>query len=64
MLKIVHRCLAARNILLTGQLEAKIAGFGPSFDPAEEDQELNNKVCLDKASFKYVQIGFKFYEGI
>lgn len=61
MLKIVHRRLAARNILLTAQLEAKIAGFGPSIDPSEEDQELNNKVCL----VKFIIISFKLLnEGI
>ncbi|KAJ8314807.1 hypothetical protein KUTeg_006957 [Tegillarca granosa] len=41
---IVHRRLAARNILLTSQFEAKIAGFGPAMDNEETgDNDANEK---------------------
>ncbi|OWF55670.1 uncharacterized protein LOC110456866 [Mizuhopecten yessoensis] len=35
--KIIHRHLAARNILLTSSLEAKVAGFGPTKETEQQD---------------------------
>ncbi|XP_021363664.1 uncharacterized protein LOC110456921 [Mizuhopecten yessoensis] len=37
--QIIHRHLAARNILLTSSLEAKVAGFGPTKESEQQDAD-------------------------
>ncbi|KAK3108566.1 hypothetical protein FSP39_010763 [Pinctada imbricata] len=41
--KIIHMRLAARNILLTDNLEARIAGFGPRHGDGEEEDEASKR---------------------
>jgi hypothetical protein len=43
---VVHRRLAARNILLNGLHEPKITGFGP--DPGVEENGEEKSVILQK----------------
>ncbi|KAK3109029.1 hypothetical protein FSP39_021473 [Pinctada imbricata] len=56
--EILHMRLAARNVLLTGNIEAKVAGFGPRHGESEDDDRTSRKEripikwiapeCLDK----------------
>ncbi|XP_069126322.1 uncharacterized protein [Argopecten irradians] len=44
--EIIHRHLAARNILLTSSLEAKIAGFGPTKETEQDGDTGKEKVPI------------------
>lgn len=44
--KIIHRHLAARNILLTSSLEAKVAGFGPTRETEQDQDKGKGKVAI------------------
>ncbi|XP_069110358.1 fibroblast growth factor receptor 2-like, partial [Argopecten irradians] len=44
--KIIHRHLAARNILLTSSLEAKVAGFGPTRETEQDQDKGKEKVAI------------------
>ncbi|XP_062579108.1 megakaryocyte-associated tyrosine-protein kinase-like [Saccostrea cucullata] len=45
--KLVHRRLAARNVLLTGELEPKIYGFGPE-PPQQQRNDSDGDVTSDE----------------
>lgn len=54
--QIVHKKLAARNVLLTDELEPKICGFGP-----EPNQKENNDADGDVKSDDKVKVMFSVW---
>ncbi|KAK7096234.1 hypothetical protein V1264_005552 [Littorina saxatilis] len=42
--KVIHKRLAARNVLLTSSLDTKVAGFGPQKKEGEEDEEKATRI--------------------
>ncbi|XP_033739140.1 uncharacterized protein LOC117326497 [Pecten maximus] len=58
--QIIHRHLAARNILLTSSLEAKVAGFGPTKETEQQDGDagkastMNTTIRNEKVPIKWM----------